>query len=285
MTIVVKKVTVGLITGLLAAGLLAGCTNTDTASSQADMSEDGVTTVEVASSTTSKPYVWLNDKGELTGYDVDVANAIDEKVPEIRLHWNPTEFQSIFLGIDSGKYTMGANRIIKNAEREKKYLYGDQTYLRTGYAIVYRPDRIQGTVNSLEDVVGKSISTFSDGSGVQLMLEGYNAKHPDNPLTLLRGDYSATDLLTSVENGQADATVVVDVTAQSYVKEHGTDLKIVELPPDQQAGQGGEAFFLFAKTPAGEYAKKAFDKGLQTIKDDGTLAKISIEHFGKDYTV
>ncbi|NMM98656.1 transporter substrate-binding domain-containing protein [Bifidobacterium olomucense] len=274
---------------LVSLGLLAGCSNTDggaSASSSSTKSDSNskVTTIEIASGVASKPYTWKNDKGELEGYDIDVAKAIDEKLPEIKLHWNSTDFQSLFLGVDAGQYQVVANDVFKNAEREQKYQFSDQSYLNVTYAIAYNPERFDGKVSSLKDLAGKTVSTFSDGSAVQNLLEAFNKDNPDEASNLVHGDYSAGDLLLTVENGQADATVVNGPTAQVYAKEHGTDLKVVDLPADEQGGQGNKAYFLFGKDEKSTEAKKAFDKGLKEIIDDGTLSKISIEHFGVDYT-
>lgn len=273
---------------LTTASLLAGCSNTDAganaSAAESSGNDSGVTTIEIASGVASKPYAWKNDQGQLEGYDIDVAKAIDEKVPEIKLHWNSTDFQSLFLGVDAGQYQVVANDVFKNAEREQKYQFSDESYLNVTYAIAYSTSRINGEVNSLEDLAGKTVSTFSDGSAVQNLLEKYNADHPDKAINLVHGDYNAGDLLLTVENGQADATVVNGPTAQVYAKEHGTELKVVDLPADEQGGQGNHAYFLFGKDEKSNIAKKAFDKGLKEIIEDGTLSKISIEHFGVDYT-
>lgn len=284
-----RKIIATGITVLLSLGLFTGCSNTDSTAESTGVtngkkSTGQVTTIEIASGVSSKPYAWKNEQGELEGYDIDVAKAIDEKVPEIKLHWNSTDFQSLFLGVDAGKYQVIANDVFKNPEREQKYQFSNQSYLNVTYAIVYNTKNIKTKVTSLEDLAGKTVSTFSDGSTVQNLVESYNEKHPDKKLNLTQGDYNASDLLQTVENGQADATVVNGPTAQVYAKEHGTTLKVVDLPSDEQGGQGNKAYFLFSKDAQGNTAKKAFDKGLKAITEDGTLSKISIKHFDKDYT-
>ncbi|NMM98659.1 transporter substrate-binding domain-containing protein [Bifidobacterium olomucense] len=270
---------------LATATLLTGCSNTDSTAKTANNTDDnGVTTIEIASSVASRPYVWKNDQGKLEGYDYDVANAIDEKVPEIKLHWNSTDFQSLFLGLDAGQYQVVANNLIKNPEREKKYQFSDQGYLNITFAIAYNTNRITGEVDSLKDLAGKKVGTFSNGSAVQNLVEAYNNEHPDQALDLVHTDGSASDLLLATENGQTDATVVNATTAADYAKEHGTDLKVVDLPKDEQANQGNKSYFVFGKDEKSTEAKKAFDKGLKEIIEDGTLSKISIKHFGKDYS-
>ena len=276
------------VTALLSLGLLAGCSNSDAganaSSSDSSSTKDGVTVIDIASGSDSKPYSWKNEQGEQVGYDVDVAKEIDKRLPEIELRWHTGEIQSLFLGVDAGQYQVVANNLIKNPEREQKYVFGDQSYLNITYAIVYDANRITTPVTSLDDLVGKSVITFSNGSAVQNLLEGYNSSHPDKQLNLVHGDFAAGDLLLAVENGQADATVVNGPTAQVYAKEHGTNLKVVDLPADEQSNQGGQAFFLFGKDEKSAYAKEEFDKGLDEIIKDGTLSKLSLKYFDKDYT-
>lgn len=276
------------IVGLVTLGLLSACSNSDTGAQGASASpsdkKDGVTTIEIASGSESKPYSWKNEQGQQVGYDVDVAKEIDKRLPEIKLHWNTGETQSLFLGVDANQYQVVANNLIKNPEREQKYVFGSQSYLNITYAIVYDANRITEDITSLEDLAGKTVGTLSNGSAVQKLVEGYNADHPDKQLNLVHGDFTAGDLLLAVENGQMDATVVNGPTAQVYAKEHGTNLKVVDLPSDEQSDQGNQAFFLFGKDEKSAYAKKEFDKGLDELIKDGTLSKLSIKHFGKDYT-
>ncbi|MFD1486147.1 transporter substrate-binding domain-containing protein [Lacticaseibacillus baoqingensis] len=241
-------------------------------------------TVQIVSSPASKPYAYTNSKGKLVGYDIDVAKAIDKAEPAIKLHWNSTEFQSMFSGVDAGRYSVVANDIVKNPAREKKYLFSDKSYLTTKYSIVYNKSKQGGKIDTLADLAGKKVTTFSNGSAVQLLLEAYNKKHPDKKIKLSHLDSDASDLLTSVENGQADATVVVNVTGQAYIKEHGSKLTTTDLPEKEQGGQDSLAYFLFGNDADGKFAKQYFDQGLDKIIKNGTLAKISKQHFGKDYT-
>lgn len=288
MTVLVKKISIGLIASLIATGLLAGCSNTDNGFNNAEerpsKSDVGTTVIEIASSATAQPYIWKNDKGEIEGFDFDVANAIDEKVPEIELHWNSTDFQSLFLGLDASRYQVVASNIVKNPDREKKYDFSDHSYLNITYAIVYNADQIKGNVDSLSDLAGRTVGTFSDGSASQTLVETFNKEHPDKALNLTYTEGSVSNLLLPVENGQVDATVVDAASAADYTKEHGTNLKVVDLPKEEEANQGSKAYFLFGKDVKSEFAKHAFDKGLDEIIKDGTLSEISIKHFGKDYT-
>lgn len=270
---------IGLLAALVGAAVTAGTTQIKPVAAAKKP-----ITIEIVSSPASKPYAYKNSKGKLAGYDIDVAKAIDKAEPGIKLHWNSTEFQSMFSGVDAGKYDVVANDIVKNPEREKKYLFSKQSYLTTKYSIVYDKKKQGGKISTLEDLAGKKVTTFSNGSAVQLLLEQYNKKHPKKQIQLSHLDSDASDLLTSVENGQADATVVVNVTGQAYIKEHGSSLTTTDLPKREQGGQESKSYFLFGKTKQGKLAKKYFNKGLAKIIKNGKLVKISQKHFGKNYT-
>lgn len=45
------------------------------------------------------------------------------------------------------------------------------------------------------------------------------------------------------------------------------------------------AYFLFANNKNGETYRDLIEKALEEIRADGTLSKISIKWFGKDYSV
>ena len=65
------------------------------------------------------PFTYKDEAGKLTGYDVEVVEAIAAKAG-LKVEFVPTPWDSMFLGLESKKFDFIANEISKNPEREAK---------------------------------------------------------------------------------------------------------------------------------------------------------------------
>ena len=71
----------------LAAALAAILSVTLLAGSLSVAAADEVTTIHVANAAMPKPYSYLGDDGEVTGYDIEVIKAIFDRLPQYELDW------------------------------------------------------------------------------------------------------------------------------------------------------------------------------------------------------
>ncbi|MDR3280443.1 MAG: transporter substrate-binding domain-containing protein [Synergistaceae bacterium] len=236
-----------------------------------------VRVVQVATAPgSSKPWSYYDEKGEIIGYDIDVLKEVDNRISDVEFNWNAVEFASAFLGVDSGRYQMIVNNINKNAEREEKYLFSDNSYLTSSLVITSK----NGDYKSLSDLAGKSLISDADGSNVQLLAEAYNKAHSDKPINIVYTKASMSERMQGIEQGRYDAAVTNLLIVSDYNKEFGGKLKYVKLPEAEQAGQASKVYVLFVKNETELKAK--IDKALQSMADDGTLTKISLQYFGVD---
>ena len=112
------------------------------------ISADEVKTIHVANAAMPKPYSYLGDDGEVTGYDIEVIKAIFEQLPQYELDLEVTEFPSILTGIDAGRYDLGINCLKSTEERREKYLFSNP-YLLDRNVVVVREDNDE--IQSLAD--------------------------------------------------------------------------------------------------------------------------------------
>lgn len=273
-----SKKAVAVIIAVIMAGSLGACTNTD-APDNAKESSGNDEIIRVVTLSSAAPFAWRDpETGKPTGYFVDVANAIDEKVAGVKIEWSITDFPAGLAGLSTDQYDAMAFNVGKTPEREKRYLYSDASISVGRHSILYNKSKFDN-INSLHDLASRKlkVGTVSTGSTDQLLLEKYNKDHPDAPLDLQHGDYGLSELVTAVQNGQIDATVVGDTVAYAYEKErHDDSLAIIPF------GEAGEGYYIFGKSKRGEAAKVSFDKAISELKKDGTIKKISLKYFGKD---
>ena len=223
------------------------------------------------------PYNFVNKKGEADGYDIDVMKAIAEHIPGITFRFEPTAWDGIFVALESGKFDIMASQISKNAEREKKYLFADNPYFYGYSVIAYKKGRTD--IQNTKDLHGKTV-TAGVGSYNTTWLEEYNRRN-GNPIKVQYNDGNAAVFFKDIADGRVDATLTDPVTTDTYAKENNLPLDWVVLDEQDTA----PAYFLFANNKNGQKYKELVDKALQEIIADGTLSRISIKWFGKDYSV
>lgn len=84
-------------------------------------------------------------------------------------------------------------------------------------------------------------------------------------------------MISNLENGTYDGTIMLDRNVERYNEQFGERLKIVG-----EAFTKSNTYYLYPK--GAEELQKAVDGALKTLKENGELAKLSIEYIGKDYT-
>ena len=119
-----------------------------------------VKTIKAATGGGPKPYVYVGEDDQPTGYDIEVLKAVFDIIPEYDLEIEVTDFPSVFAGLNAGNYQIGVNNFSYNEERASSYLYS-LPYDKVSYVFVYGKD--QTPITSLKDAAGLS---FEGGAGV-----------------------------------------------------------------------------------------------------------------------
>ena len=119
----------GLVAASAAALALAACsTGAPAASDDASGDEYGLVkagTLTVATEGTYRPFSFHEDgSGDLTGYDVEVAEAVADKLG-LEVEFQETQWDAIFAGLDAGRFDVIANQVSINPEREEQYLFSE----------------------------------------------------------------------------------------------------------------------------------------------------------------
>jgi len=220
------------------------------------------------------PFTFQDANGQLTGYDVEAVREIARRAGLDAVFF-PTPWDSIFLGLESRKYDLVANQIGKTPEREKKYLFTDD-YLVSGAQIIVKADRA-GTFKGLESLAGLKVGT-GVGSNYSKLLEAFNASHsPGIEIKYYEGNL--TTVLQDIVTGRLDATVNDRLTVGYNVKNLGLPVKPVGAPIALVPSH-----FVVRKGPQGQALVKRLNEAIAALKQDGTLAKLSVKWFGADYT-
>lgn len=269
-----KKLALALAALLLLA--FTGCTSTQNDGSQTgeiDQAIDQLAAIQekgeivIAMEGTWAPWTYHDDTDTLVGFDTEVGQAIAEK-----LGVTPTfvegEWDSLFAGLDSGRYDVVINGVEVTEARAEKYDFSTPyCYIKT--ALIVREDNTD--INSFEDLEGKSTcnsiaSTYMD------LAESYGAT--------ATGVDTLEETLQMVLAGRADATLNAEVSFYDYMNVHpDAQLKVVALTEE-----ASQVAIPMRKGEESASLRQAIDQAIQELREDGTLARLSEKYFGSDIT-
>jgi L-cystine transport system substrate-binding protein len=260
---------VGALSTVLLAVAACGGTASDSVDAQgkgatwSEVKKDGVITVGTEG--TYKPFSYHNaGTGDLTGFDVDVMNAVADKLG-IRVKYQETQWDAIFAGLDAGRFDVIANQVSINPEREADYDFSTPYTVSPGVVVV-TDDK---DISSLKDLAGKTTAQSLTSNWYQV------AKDNGANVQSVEGWAQAVTLL---KQGRVDATVNDRLTFLDYQKtEQDPSLHVAT-----ETGDKAENAFAFRKG-SGSLVDR-FDQALEELRADGTLAEISRKYFGADVT-
>lgn len=257
-------------------------------SSNAETGEGGdqVQQLVVATGASPKPYTYLDDTDQLTGYDIEILRAIDEKLPGLSFDFQVADFPALFAGLDSGRFNIVANNLSATEERKQKYDFSDP-YIEAQFGIGTSKKSGLSKITSLDDLAGKK--TYGEaGLNFTKVLEAYNEQHPDTKIDI---EYTELDLQTQYNNlaaGTVDFLFNERVVFDGYGGSAGLDLEFTQLDGDYLTKNFGtnlySAYAFSKQTPNVEKVVEQINGALAELRADGTLQKLSEQFFGYDVT-
>ena len=258
--------------------VLTGCVSQTGAPSQGSPSEKGdkgTAKVLVGTEGTYPPFNFKDENNELTGYDIDVVKEIDKRLDDVEFDFIAAQWDSLFLGLESQKYDMIADQISKDAEREEKYSFSENSYFSSITSLIVRND--DDTITTMEDLEGRKAGV-SVGTTFAKIFEKYNEEH-DRAITIKYYEGNIISILQDIEAGRLDATVNDKIIATENIKDLGLKLKTVGEPI-----AAVPSYLVFRKGSESEALRTKVDEALSEMRSDGTLSEISIKWFGEDFT-
>ena len=212
-----------------------------------------------------QPWSYHDESDTLVGYDVEVSRAIAEKLG-VEPEYVESDWDSLFAGMDAGRYDLVCNGVEVTDERSKTYdfttPYG---YIHTALAVKKDND----TITSFEDLKGKTTANSLASTYMELA-ESYGAT--------VQGIDTLEETIQLLTAGRIDATLNADVSFYDYLNVHpDADFKIVALTE--------EASHVAIPLRKGEETaslREAIDKAIEELRAEGTLTELSKKYFGQD---
>ena len=171
-----RKFITTLLTASVFGTILTGCGSAEAAASDAATNSDAVESateqakeagakstyetakengyITFATEGTYAPYSFHDESDKLTGFDIEVAEAIADKLG-LEAKFTETQWDGIIAGLDAGKYDAIANQVSITDERKEKYLFSDPYTYVYGVVIVNEDN---SDINSFEELKGKDVA-------------------------------------------------------------------------------------------------------------------------------
>lgn len=273
-----KKLLSTLLTVSMIAALAVGCGNSssgeDSSDSQDSSSDGKQTTYEkimekgvmtVGTEGTYQPFTYHDENDELTGYDVEVAKAIGEKMG-VEVEFSEITWEGLLASLDNGTVDLVLNQVGVTDEREEKYDFTDP-YLYSYIALITTGDNTE--IDSWESARGKKTS-LNVSSNYAAIAEEY-----EMDITASETFSKDIELLTA---GRTDCVINNTIAFNDYlVQKPDVDIKIVDVQEDADT--------VAIPIPKGnEDLVDAVNKAIKELQDDGTLTKLSEQFLGKDFS-
>ena len=276
-----RRTFISLMSVMAAAGVLSlsGCGSSGSSSAAASSTASGAAaagsdllstiqsrgTLIVALEGAWQPWSYHDESDTLVGYDVEVSRAIAEKLG-VEPEYVESDWDSLFAGMDAGRYDLVCNGVEVTDERSKTYdfttPYG---YIHTALAVKKDND----TITSFEDLKGKTTANSLASTYMELA-ESYGAT--------VQGIDTLEETIQLLTAGRIDATLNADVSFYDYLNVHpDADFKIVA-----QTEEASHVAIPLRKGEETASLREAIDKAIEELRAEGTLTELSEKYFGQD---
>ncbi|KXT74074.1 hypothetical protein STRDD10_01232 [Streptococcus sp. DD10] len=247
-------------------------------------SEKTVTTLKVAHTQNYVPYDYVDEKGNSTGYEVEVLKAIDEKLPQYQFEYTGTSDDDLLIGLESGKYDIGTKGAWYTEERAKKFIIPESPI---GASI------IGFTIRKEDATKYKDISDFAKEKGKLVpispqnaqwtVISEYNDKNKDNPIELTAAEsFKVADAYAWVLEKRYDAYFDIKLSFEKAVTAEDGSYHQYADQLSWFPYKGIPTYPLLNRSEKNEAFAKEYEKAIKELQEDGTLAKISEKFFGED---
>ena len=279
-----RRTFISLMSVMAAAGVLtlAGCSSNSgnsgsssaasgTAASVASSAGDQLSNIQssgkliVALEGAWQPWSYHDESDTLVGYDVEVSRAIAEKLG-VEPEYVESDWDSLFAGLDAGRYDLVCNGVEVTDERSKTYDFTNPyAYIHTALAVRKDNEDIQ----SFEDLNGKTTANSLASTYMELA-ESYGAT--------VQGIDTLEETIQLLTAGRIDATLNADVSFYDYLNVHpDADFKIVAQTED-----ASHVAIPLRKGDDSASLLEAINTAIDELRADGTLKELSEKYFGQD---
>jgi polar amino acid transport system substrate-binding protein len=250
--------------GLFAAAIVAaGCGGDD------DDDDGGAATGEdlglieegqlLVGTDTPFPPFEIGQPPDITGYDIEVMNAIGEELG-LEVTYEDTGFGTIFRDTANGQFDVAAAASTITAGRENTVDFTNP-YYEAQQALVVTDDSDIASVDDLSGVI----------VGAQDGTTGETYANEETDAAEVRGFPEGPNAISALVTGQVDATIIDQPFAADAIEKQG-GLEIAEVIETNE-------LYGFPVAPQNDALREAMNEALATLREDGTIEELHDKYF------
>lgn len=217
---------------------------------------------------TFAPMGFRDEKGELVGFDVDLANEVAERIG-VTIKFQPIDWSMKETELNAGNIDLIWNGYTITAERQEKVAF-TKPYLENSQIIVTLAD---SNINTKADLAGKNVAVQAESSALDAINSEPEVAASFGELVEFSTNNEA---FSDLESGRSDALVVDEVNARYFMKQVGEE-KYKVLDEDF----GDEEYGIGLRKEDTELLKKIND-AMDEMKKDGTYDVIYAKWFSEN---
>lgn len=221
-------------------------------------------TLRVAVEGTYPPFNFRDEQGRLTGFDVEIAEAIAGKLG-VKPEFTTTEWSGILAGLQAGKYDIIVNQVAATDARRQVFDFSEP-YVVSSAQLIVRADE-KRPMATTADLKGKRIGVGQGSNYAELA-----RSIPGADVRVYPG---APEYLQDLASGRIDAALN-DSLLIPYLAQK------TRLPVKAGAPLGPLERNAIPFRKGNPKFKQAIDQALSDLKADGSFARISQKWFGRD---
>ncbi len=219
--------------------------------------------ISMAMSGQYPPFNFVNDKNQLTGFDVEIGQAVAKRIG-IKAMPLSTAWDGIIAGLLANKYELICGSMAITPERLKSIDFSDP-YYRSGAQLFVKKG---AAIRSVKDLAGKKVGCTLGTTYEKWVRENI----PNADVKTYKG---VPDMILEVGYGRIEGFITDKIVGALAIKEKGAPIALAgDLLYEERMG--------IALRQNNPDLKAAINGALAVMKNDGTYHEISMKWLGID---
>lgn len=223
-------------------------------------------TLMVGTNAEYAPFDYLDENGNITGFDIDLIEAI-AKSQDIEIVWRDLPFDSLIGSMEAGDLDVIAAAIGPTSERKKSVDFSDIYYTGSQSIICKKGNDIK----TFKDLAGLKVAVL-EGSIADLIASGENQDYGIVEDAQVVRFKNASSAVMELLNGGVDATLIDSIMAENFCRQTEGLMQTVV--------KGTENDSVFCVQKGNSEMLKIINAGLAEIRENGTYDEIYEKYFG-----
>jgi ABC-type amino acid transport substrate-binding protein len=253
---------------LLAAAAVMACIVTAVPASAVSLSDiKGRGRVIVATSGNLPPNTFVDERNQLTGYDVEVCRLV-EKTLGVPMTFERLDWKGILPGLQTGRFDLVCSNVNITDERKQVFDYS-VPYSRAAVVPLVRKG-VDG-VKSFKDLAGRNVGAISGGNDGEIPAREIEKQF--GAFKSFKGYPGYAEMFADMRAGRIDVIIAPDLAAGDYLKKFPGEASF--------AGEPFQVRYVGIPLQKGSAdLKSVVDETIRKARTDGTLDRLAQQFFG-----